>query len=433
MRLTKKGVPPVRESHRQRPIVAGSVALNISLMSVAIGGALFWAIAARIASRENLGQVAALSTSINFLVLLSAGALLPFVVRFGAGSTRVERALHNRVLVFSAFAAGTAALLMAFICSTTNAETFRPIESLSGAITFAVVAIGSAFVVLMEARFLSQKRYRWIVVRSILTSVFSVGLVAVYGKGCSPLALFIATSGVTAVSGLLVWLASDFGDKDKFALSPLPIVRNEIVRYLSVTWTGSLIGKSAMTFFPLLIAIKVGSTEYAKFFIAWNIATITFVVVQNPSFALLADGGRTSPIEKQTRLALVLGTTLSAVMIVLSLTSTPLVHRVFGEAYIESVKVLQVVIFGSVFIAIYSVAIAVVQILDLSIAILGLPLLQTAGIYLPLVFMPHLTIVKAALALLIGVTIAGGCGASIIIALRGRLHAHFVAYSDLGH
>jgi O-antigen/teichoic acid export membrane protein len=426
MRLLKKDASPERESLRQRSIVDGSVALNISLLSVAIGGALFWAIAARISSSESLGQVAALSSSINFLVLLSAGALLPFVVRYCSGKTRVERALHNRLLLFASIATGGGALLMAFICSTINTETFRPIKSLSGTITFAVVAIGSAFVVLIEARFLSQKRYRWIVTRSILTSVISVGLVAVYDKGCSPLALFIATSGITAISGILVWLASDVNDMHKFAIRPLPELRGEIARYLSVTWTGSLLGKSAMSFFPLLVAIKVDSSDYAKFFIAWNIASIMFLVVQNPSLALLADGGRTSPIEKQTKVALLLGTALSVAMIVLSEVSTPLVHRVFGETYIESAKVLQVVTLGTIFIAIFSVANAVVQVRDLSFGILGLPLLLTAGIYIPLIFIPHLTIVKAAVALLIGVIISGSCGAILMIAVRGRSFTPFL-------
>jgi len=413
------------EVHEKSSIVSGSAALNISLMSVAIGGALFWAIAARISSSENLGQVAALSSSINFLVLLAAGALVPFVVRYCSGPTRVERALHNRVLLFASCTTGIGALLMAFICSTTNTETFRPIGSLLGAITFAVVAMGSALVILVEARFLSEKRYRWIVGRPILTSVLSVGLVATYHRGSSPLALFIATSGVTAVSGLAVWLASDFGDKQKFIMSPLPNVRGEIVRYLSVTWAGSLLGRSAMAFFPLFVAIKVGPTEYAKFFIAWNIAIIMFLVVQNPGFALLADGGRRSLFEKQTKHALLLGTILSAVMIVTSRVSKPLVHRVFGEEYIESVKVLQVFIFGTVFIAIYAVANAVMQVRNLSVGMLGLPLLQTAGIYLPLVFMPHLTINKAAVAFLIGVTISGSCGAIALFVLRGRSFTPF--------
>jgi|APGre2960657423_1045063.scaffolds.fasta_scaffold24227_3 O-antigen/teichoic acid export membrane protein len=414
------------EVHEKSSIVSSSVVLNISFMSVAIGGALFWAIAARISSSESLGQVAALSSSINFVVLLTAGTLVPFVVRYGSGTTRAERALHNRVLLFASFAAGTEALLLAFIFSATNSETFRLIESLKGSIMFAMVAMGSVLVVLHEARFLSQKRYRWIVGRSILTAVFSVGLVATYRRGSSPLALFIATSGVPALAGLFIWLASDFRDIHKFAMRPLPDVRGEIVRYLSVTWTGSLLGRSAMAFFPLFVAIKVGPAEYAKFFIAWNIAVIMFLVVQSPSMALLADSGRRSPFKKQTRHALLSGIAISAVMIVTSGVSTPLVHRVFGEAYIDSVKVLRVFILCTVFMAIYAVANAVMQVRYLSFGILGLPLLQIAGIYIPLVFTPHLTMVKAAVALLAGVTIAGSCGAIAMIALRERSFTPFL-------
>jgi len=401
-------------------IVSGSVALNISLMTVAIGGALFWAIAARISSSESLGQVAALSSLINVLVLVSAVTLVPFVVRYCGGTTRAERALHNRVLLFASSVAGTGALVMAFIFSTANMETFRLIESLSGAIVFAMVAIGSALVILNEARFLSQKKYRWIVGRSILTSMFSVGLVATYHRGSSPLALFIATSGVPAVSGLLIWLASDFWDIHKFAMTPLPDVRGEMVRYLSVSWSGSLLGRSVMVFFPIFVAIKVGSAEYAKFFIAWNIAIVLFMVVQSPGPALLADSGRRSPLEKQTRHALLLGMTLSAVIITTSRVSMWLVPRMFGEEYNESVKVLQVLIFATFFMAISAVANAVMQVRFLSVGILGLPLVQTVAIYMPIVFMPHLTMVRAAVAFLIGVTISGSCGAIALIALRGR-------------
>ena len=414
-------------------IVSGSVALNISVMSVAIGGALFWAIAARISSSESLGQVAALSSSINFLVLISAVTLVPFVVRYCSGPTRAERALHNRVLLFASSVAGTGALIMAFIFSTANMETFRLIESLSGALVFAVIAMGSALVILNEARFLSQKKYRWIVGRSILTSMFSVGLVASYHKGSGPLALFIATSGVPAVSGLLIWLAGNFRDIHKFAMSPLPDVRGEMVRYLSVSWTASLLGRSAMVFFPIFVAIKVGSSEYAKFFIAWNIATVLFMVVQSPGPALLADSGRRSPLEKQTRHALLLGSALSAVIIAISSVSMSLVPRIFGEEYIESVKVLQVLIFATLFMAISAVAGAVMHVRFLSVGMLGLPLLQTAGIYMPLVFMSHLTMNKAAVAFLIGVTISGSCGAIALFALRGRSFTPLLINPDQEH
>jgi hypothetical protein len=49
-----------------------------------------------------------------------------------------------------------------------------------------------------------------------------------------------------------------------------------------------------------------------------------------------------------------------------------------------------------------------------------LPLVMTIGIYLPLVIMSQLTIVKAAVALLIGTTIAGAVGATLLFVVRDQ-------------
>jgi hypothetical protein len=328
--------------------------------------------------------------------------------------------IFNRVLIISSTVAGTGALLIALISLAINSETFQPIESLLGVLTFCSIAAGSGFTVIIEARLLRQKRYKWIVGRSVLTSVLSVALVVLSQVESRPLVLFISASGITAISGPIIWLTSGLREVHRFAIRPLPSFRGEIIRYLSVSWSSSLIGKGAMAFMPLLVALKVGSIEYSRFFIAWNIAMVMFLLVQNVSVALLADGGRTSPLEKQTRHALELATAIAAVITVATLVCTPLIQPVFGDEYGGSVKVLRILSLVAVAMAIYSVANAVAQVRGIPAAMICLPLVMTAGIYLPLVLISNITIEKAALSLLFGVAIAGCVGGIFLFVLRAH-------------
>lgn len=417
---SKQVLPNQKELLRHRTILSGSIALNISLLAIALGGALFWAIAARKSSNATVGQVATLTSSINFLILLSAFSLVPFVVRYGSGATRIERVIFNRVLLISSLFSGAGALIIAIISSVTNSETFRPIESFFGGFIFTAVAIGSAFTAIIEARLLRQKRYKWIVGRSVITSGLNVGVVALSQTGPSSLTLFVAAVGLTAISGPIIWLATDSGVSHRFAIRQLPDIRGEIIPYLSVSWTSSLLGRGAFLSIPLFVAWKVGSVEYSRFFIAWNIAVVMYSVVQNVGATLLADGGRTTPLENQTRHALLLASTLALVMIVATHVCTPLIQPVFGDEYGGSVNVLRILSLVAAAMAVYSVANAVAQVRGIPKAMFCLPLVMTVGIYLPLVIMSQLTIVKAAVALLIGTTIAGAVGATLLFVVRDQ-------------
>lgn len=411
---------PERDSLRKGTILRGSSALSASVLVVAVGGALFWAIAARVASSEDVGRVAALSSTMAFLVYLTALGLVPVVARYGSGNARAERVVYNRASLVAIAASATGAVIISIVGSAADVEILQPVESVIGTFAFAIVAASSAFTVLVEIHLLSQGRYRWIVGRAILAAVVSVALVARGPVEGNPLALFLAGPGVAAASGLIVWTLSEGRHVDRFAIRPVPDDVQTILRYLSVSWTGSLVSKAAPTALPLVVALSVSSDANASFFVAWNIALVIFVIIQNLGTTLLADGGRTSTLEGQTRHALLLGIGVATLMVIVTQFGSPLVERVYGTSYADSVDVLRVLVLAAVPLVFYAVAFAVAQVRHLSRAMLGLPLVLTTSVYLPLLVPGNVTVMSAAVVWVVGVTIAGAAGIAILVVVTSR-------------
>jgi O-antigen/teichoic acid export membrane protein len=420
---------PGEPARQPSTIVRGSSALSASLLVVAAGGALFWAIAARVTASVNVGQVAALSSAVAFLVYVTAFGLVPMVARYGGGTDRSERVVHNRALLAALVSSAFGAVVLSAVSRAADIETFELVQTLPGAVAFVLVAAGASTTVLVEIRLLSQRRYRWIIGRSASTAIISVVAVTLGPVEAHPLALFLAGSGVMAVSGPMVWWLSDRHDRDRWAFGPAPDDAAMILRYLSVSWTGSLVGRGAPTLLPLVVALQVSSEDNARFFVAWNIALIMFLVVQNVGTTLLTDGGRTSALERQTQFSLVLCFGLAASMTLVAQIGAPLVEIVYGADYGVSVDVLRMLSLSAVPLAFYTVSNAVAQIRHMSGVILGLPLMLMAGVYLPVVLMDPFTILDAPVAWLVGSVLSGVAGYVLLVALRDR---PFVPIARLG-
>lgn len=406
---------------RQGAIFKGSSALSTSLLVVAAGGALFWAVAARVTSSDEVGRVAALSSVIAFLVFLTALGLVPMVARYGAGNERSERVVHNLAL---AFASATGALLAAVFALVTWAmglDQFQPAQSTLGVVAMVAIAAGASFTVIVEIRLLSQGRYGWIIGRSTGTAILSVGLVLALPAGSAPLALFVIGSGVAAASGPVVWLLAERRAGDRFAVGPLPDNLAQILRYLAVSWAGTVVGKVAGVALPLVVALQVSADDNARFFVAWNIALVVFVLVQSVGTALLADGGRSSALAGQTRHSLFIGLVLATVLVVAAEVGAPLVGRVYGSDYAAAADVLRILVLAAFPLVVFATANAVAQVRHMSRAILALPLLLTAGVYLPIAFgAGSLTVTSAAVAWVAGAAVAGLASVAVLVGVRDR-------------
>jgi len=401
-------------------IVRGSSALSVSLLVVAAGGALFWAIAARVATSDDVGRVAALSSAIAFLVYLTALGLVPMVARYGGGPERSEQVVHNRALLAAVTSSALGACVLSAASRAFDIETLRPLQTLPGAAAFCFVAAGASTTVLVEIRLLSQCRYGWIIGRAVFTATISVAAVAFGPVETHPLALFLAGSGMMAASGPIVWWLSSRHDPDRWAFGPAPEDSAAILRYLRVSWTGSLVGRGAPTLLPLIVALQVNSEDNARFFVAWNVALIMYLVVQNVGTTLLTDGGRTSALARQTQHSLILGFGLAGSMTLVAQVGAPLVERVYGAEYAVSVDILRILSLAAVPLAFYATANAVAQVRYMSGVILVLPLLLMAGVYLPVVLIDPFTIMDAPVAWVVGSALSGVAGYVFLFVVRGR-------------
>lgn len=401
-------------------IFRGSFALMVSVLITAAGNAVFWAVAAHVARQDDVGVVAALSTAVIFVMCLTAMGLIPVVARYGSDGGRADRVVLNLSLIGSMTAAVIGAGLVCLVAVVTGLDQLRPIAGPKGTVVFVLVAAGSACTLLIEIRLLSRARYVWLIGRAALVGVVGVALL-LFGLTGTPLQLFIASTGPTAVGGPLTWYFSERGQPDRLAVRPLPPAGATILRYARVSWVATVAGRAPWMGLPILVALLVTPSENAQFFLAWSIALVMFLVVQSVATALLAGGGRgTSSLQVQTRHALLLGGALAASIVIAIAVGAPLVRVVYGENYAQSVGALRILAISALPLAIYGVATATAYIRELSKVILALPLaLASSVLLLAGALIPSWSIGGAATAWLIGTVIGAAAGAAVLLRLRG--------------
>ncbi len=408
---------------RDGAIFRGSSALSTSLLVVAAGGAVFWAIAARVTTSDNVGRVAALSSVVAFLVFLTALGLVPTVARYGSELDRSSRVVHNLALLAASVSGAAFAALFAVITWAMGLDQFLPVHSPVGVVVIALIAAGAAFTVIVEIRLLSQHRYGWIIGRAAAASILSVALVALAPVDDAPLRLFSIGSGLSAASGPAIWLLAERRQRDRFVLRPIPEDRHAMIRYLAVSWAGTVVGKVAGVALPLVVALSVSSDDNARFFVAWSIALVVFVLVQSVGTALLADGGRTSSLAGQTGHSVLIGTALAAVLVVGAEFGAPLLGRVYGDEYAAGGDVLRILVLAAFPLVFFATANAVAQVRHMSRMILALPLLLTVSVYVPIALAPgSMTITGAAVAWVVGTVVAGVASALLLLGVRDLPH-----------
>jgi O-antigen/teichoic acid export membrane protein len=413
--------PGEHGSLRGGSILRGSSALTVSILIVAAGGAVFWAIAARIADTGVVGQVAAISSVSSFIVYLTGLGLIPVIARYGADDSHESRVVHNAAIMGTLTAAILSALVICAVAGAASIETLDPIRSITGATTFTLIAAGASVTVLVEIRLLCQRRYRWLVGRAAATATVSIGLVSLGPVRDDPLRIFIAGSGTAALSGLVVWLLAERHDRNRFRLSPPPDDVRPILHYAAVNWTANIIGKAAATALPLVMAMLTTSEECAQFFVAWSIAIIIFVVVGTVGTTLLAHGSRSTEFDVQIRHALVLGSVLVTGIVASTMVGAPLVKLVYGSSYADAVTLLRVFSIAAIPTMLYSIANAVAQVRRTSRVIVALPSLLMVSVYIPIAVMSNpLTIMDAGASWLIGTSIAGTAGVIYLLSARGH-------------
>lgn len=261
--------------------------LILTTFSTSLLGFIFWVVAARYYSSDEVGLASAIISSMNFLAILSLLGFNISLIRYLPRSNNKEDLINSCL---------TLCIFTAFIISSTfilgcNFHSLIPIRTDNiHSIIFIIITIFSVFTILLTSIFISCKSSKYVLVKD---SVFGISKIIVL--------FFLGSFGALGIFiswGLGLLVASIFGIIFIYKMispyTPTIIVKQESIINMFYFSFGNYIANIFYNMpalvLPILIANLLSPNEAAYFYISWMIANLLFAVPSQFSQSLFAEG-----------------------------------------------------------------------------------------------------------------------------------------------
>ncbi|MGH8906049.1 MAG: lipopolysaccharide biosynthesis protein [Egibacteraceae bacterium] len=321
-------------AHVRIPLYRNAYALIVNTGATGVLGMLYWLLAARLYSPEEVGTGAALISA----MLLFSGAtqfsLTGVLVRF------LPRAASHS-LVFGSYAASMGAgIVVTSAVLLLGRHWVPPVLRLPGwaGVWFAAaVAIWSLFV-LQDSVLTGLRQAVWIPVENIVFGIAKILALAVFAKMELPWGVFLSWTVPVALSVLPVnWLifsrllprhlAAGRAAFERFG-------RGQLWRFIAGDYIGSLFWQTGSTGLPLLVGSLLGNEANAYFAVPWAVVTAVDLVTTNLAVSLTVEAAADRSRFQEYARAMSrrgLGLIILGVALVIAF-ATP-VLRIFGHQY----------------------------------------------------------------------------------------------------
>jgi O-antigen/teichoic acid export membrane protein/GT2 family glycosyltransferase len=333
------------------PLYRSSYALVMNTVGTTVVGVVYWAVAAHLYSRPDVGRNSAL---ISALVLLSGFAQLNLVNTLPRFAPRAGSSVGK--LIAYSYAASTIAALMGSLAFVTVLPRLSPEwYFLRGspplALAFVIGSVGWGVFVLQDSALLSVRRPAIVPAENFVYGMVKLLLLFLVFQLLPSTGIFVSWIIPLAITVPGVnWLLFRRYVKGYAAAGAAAVSGREVIRYASVDYLGSVLSQAYTSLLPLLVLSVLGATANASFFVAWTIVTGLGLVSANFSAALLAEGSAAPDrLAELTRGMLARCVIITASGAALIFSAARLVLGVYGSAYAsQGTSLLRLLALGAV-------------------------------------------------------------------------------------
>lgn len=404
-----------------RHLLQGSAVLVVGAAVQAVTGGVFWLLAARTESADDVGVATALFTSVLFVSYATGLGLTVAAARYAAGRDRDSHVVFAWGLL-AITASGTigAVLYLVLIDATATAAVLD--EGAIGWITFAALVVGSSYSLVVDVRWMTQRRWNLVLTRITATGLLRFPLLLAVPEAGTAWWLFVFAMGPTSVSGLLGAATLPRITGGGHRLRPRPTSTRPAIRYAAVNYASTLAYQAPSFALPVIVLVNVSADLNASFYVAWGITAIAFYVPMAIGQALLSEGGKDGThFAPQVRLALVIATGLLVAATAGAWLVRDLVVAVYGDAYAEAGRILPTLIAAGIPWAVTSVYLTEARVRHQHAATVAITLVLSVGVIVPaLVLVPDEGLDGAATAYLLGNLLAAVVATAAHFAGRHR-------------
>ena len=335
--------------HLKDPLYKNSIFIILTSISIAGFGFIFWMLAAKVYSKEDVGIATALVSSIVLLANLSKFGLDFSIVRFFPE--------ENKSIVFSTSATITilfATLLGVMFIAGTWAwlPKLNFLMTFNNLILYLLFLISNSLVLLAGTAFIAMRRAEFRFLQSIITGLRVVFLF--------PLA-FLGAMGIFGAFGIsfMFTLAVSFSLLAKLGVKFTPKIDRrflkDILHFSTGNYVAGLLIQSPNQILPIMVLNVLGAEHAAHYYIAFAIANLLFMIPQAVSTSLFVEGSHGEALKKSTiKSLLAIAFILTPAVICVYVFGDKLL-KLIGKDYLQGLDLLKILLLASFFIAICNI------------------------------------------------------------------------------
>jgi arabinofuranan 3-O-arabinosyltransferase len=339
--------PPERAPSNH--VLHGSVWLMAGFVVQAVTGVAFWIVAARVNATLDVGRATAVFASLQFVNYATAMGLPEMLTRFTSTEREDADALLSWAIVATTITSALGTIVYVALAVRGSGSTLSPVASISGALVFFIVSVGAAIALLVDARLMAARRWRWVFGRLVAVGAVRIPLLLVPAPFDPALWLFLMIAAPIAISGAVGLWVLRRDERWRLRLRPAPRSTRPSLQYALVSYVSHLALSAPQFALPVIVLVNVDPATNANFFVAWSIAAVAFILPVTIGRVLLAEGSRTEHmLATHTTTAFRLGIALMAAAAVGAFVLRPLMVVAYGHDYERAARILPALVLGGI-------------------------------------------------------------------------------------
>jgi O-antigen/teichoic acid export membrane protein len=372
--------PVALRGHRN--LIRGSAWLTGTVAASAVSGFTFWLLAARTYPEQPIGQAAGLFTSVLFVNYITSLGLPVAVGRYAVDRSDAADVLFGWAVLLTVGSSAVGTLVLVVVAGGALLEPLEPLGTLGGPLLFFAVTAGMSMALLVEARLTALRRWGWVLARVSVVGVVRLPLIGWDPIDDPALWLFLLVGALPAAS--VLGLVGALAARGRARLGRLPGTARQAARFAGVNYASMLALQAPVFALPLVVALQVSDDGFSSFYIAFQIATVAFLVPHMLTQVLLVEGGRESAdLNAQVRVALVGAVGIMTAVALGGLVLARVVPEVYGAEYQDAGDLLPLLLVAGIPWAITSVILTRARVVEAERAIVAIGWCLALGILVP--------------------------------------------------
>lgn len=340
-------------THVRTPLYRNAYALIVSDLMASALGVLYWLLAARLYSTEQVGLNAAAISTLMLLGGLAFVFLKGTMIRLLPSTGRATGQFVARAYAGSLLMAGLIGAVFLAVYAV-----WRPHPGpLDGSLLFQAGFFAAVFAWsifgLQDNVLTGLRQTLWVPVENISFGIAKIGLLVAFAfwlpqrgiflSWVLPVPLLILAVNLLIYRRLIPQHIAEHGGKQA------GLGGRRLLKFVASDYLGMLFWMAATMALPLLVVARAGATANAYFYLAWTIAFPLHLVASNMAASLTVEVAQDEgQLQVYTRRALVHMARMLGPLVLAIVVAAPLILWAFGEQYVaEATTLLRLLALGA--------------------------------------------------------------------------------------